>query len=472
MVHLSALDVVVLCLFLGAIFALGFSARLREATPLQYIAAGRALSLPAFVATLVSTWYGGILGIGESVSLFGLGTWVLLGLPYYVFGVVYALVLAPRVRQADQISLPERFEATWGRGPALAGATLLFLLGVPAAHVLMLGVLAQGLTGWPLWLCVILGTAFGAAFLVRGGLMADVRASMLAFAMMYIGFVVLVVTCLVNHPLPVAWAGLEPRTLFAWDGGQGVLVVTSFFILGAWTLIDPGFHQRVASARSPRTAQKGILASVGFWMLFDLLTITAGMYALALLPDRPENPLMLFPMLGEMVLPPGLKALFFCGMLGTIVSAMVGYTLVSGSTVGRDIVARVRRGASLAQETQWSRWGILAACSLAIALALSVGSVVALWFSWSGAVVGAMLLPVAMSYGILPKASPTATLVAMVLSFLVSAGWMAFGLATNNPYLVVTLPDGTSFGLGTLLPGVVVSALVFLLAGAGVKRRP
>ncbi len=80
-IHLSPLDLVVCGLFVFAIFALGFSARLRENSVLQFLAAGRRLTLPVFVATLVSTWYGGILGICESVSYSGLGTWVMFGLP-------------------------------------------------------------------------------------------------------------------------------------------------------------------------------------------------------------------------------------------------------------------------------------------------------------------------------------------------------------------------------------------------------
>ena len=90
------LDLAVILLFTACLAALGFSAKLRENSVLQYLAAGRQLSLAAFVATLVSTWYGGILGMSESVSYFGLGTWVLMGVPYYVFGVIYAVWLALR----------------------------------------------------------------------------------------------------------------------------------------------------------------------------------------------------------------------------------------------------------------------------------------------------------------------------------------------------------------------------------------
>ncbi len=465
MVTLAPLDWAVVALFFGAILALGFSARLRENTALQFIAAGRSLTLPVFVATLVSTWYGGILGMGESVQSYGLGTWVMLGLPYYVFALVYALVYARRVRDADQISIPERLEHRFGRKVALIGAGLIFLLGVPAAHVLMLGVLAQAVTGWPLALCVVVGTLVGTLFLYRGGLMADARVSLLAFVMMYVGFIVIVGYCLATHPLAQTWASIPNRDLFKWDGNQGALTVVSFFILGAWTLIDPGFHQRVASAADREVGRRGILVSILFWMFFDLLTISTGMYAIALMPTPPQEPLLIFPLFGEQILPPGLKALFFCGMLGTILTAMVGYSLVSGATLGREVVARLRPNATEPQVTLWSRWGIAGACLVAIVLALQIQSVVALWYSWSGAVIGAMLVPMSMSYGLLRRVRTSRTVIAlsMLVAFASSVAWMAYGYSHGNQYLMVTLNLGgreQQFGLGTLAPGFAISALI------------
>ncbi|MFQ3669731.1 MAG: hypothetical protein SNJ61_12710, partial [Fimbriimonadaceae bacterium] len=194
-VTLGPLDLAVVVLFVAAILALGFSARLRDSSVLQYLAAGRSLTLPAFVATLVSTWYGGILGIAESVSYFGVGTWILLGVPYYVFAIVYALWIAPRVRSADQISIPERIRHRFGVGPAFVGALLVFLLAVPAAHVLMLGTLISAFTGWEIPTAVVVAAGVGVALLYRGGLLADVRVSMLAFAMMYVGFGSIVLFC-------------------------------------------------------------------------------------------------------------------------------------------------------------------------------------------------------------------------------------------------------------------------------------
>ena len=47
----------------------------------EYLVMGRTLALPAFVATLVSTWYGGVLGVGEYSYRYGISNWLVFGLP-------------------------------------------------------------------------------------------------------------------------------------------------------------------------------------------------------------------------------------------------------------------------------------------------------------------------------------------------------------------------------------------------------
>jgi solute:Na+ symporter, SSS family len=470
--RLAPLDLAVVTIFAIAIVGLGFSAKLRSNTVLQFLAAGRSLTLPFFVATLVSTWYGGILGIGESVTYFGWGTWLLLGVPYYLFALIHAFFLAERVRGAEEISLPERLESRFGRGAGLASGLLVFLLAIPAAHMLMLGVLVQLVTGWSLGLSVVVSAALGAVFMIRGGLLADVRVSVLAFLMMYVGFALIAGYCLVNFPLGPTLASIETPELLRWNGGAGPFVIVSFLILGAWTLVDPGFHQRVASSADPSTGRKGVLVSVFFWFAFDAMTITTGMYALALLDPMPANPIAIFPAFGDQVLPPGLKAVFLCGMLGTIVSAMTGYLLVGGASFGRELVARLRPGANDAQINLWSRLGILGVGVLGVGLALRIPSVVGLWYEWGGVLVGALLLPVGLAYRRRPTALPPSAVVAsMLAAFGGSLGWMIYGKRSGNEYLEVQIL-GESVAIGTLIPALAISGTILTLAAlfGGSKR--
>src|SRR5579862_1237580 len=476
-VTFAPLDYLVVGLFLAAILALGFSAKLRDSSILQFLTAGRSLSLPAFVATLVTVWYGGILGIADSVTYYGIGTWLLMGVPYYLFAFVYAIWFAKRVRGADQISIPERLTMRWGKTAGLVGALIMFCLAVPAAHVLMLGSLVQSFTGWDQMPAIIVATLIGVLFLYKGGLLADVRVGMLDFVMMYVGFLVIDVYCLATHPPSTIVSSLRDQNMLSFSGGKGPLVVATFMILGSWTLVDPAFHQRVASSESPETGRRGIFVSIGFWFLFDILSIGAALYAMALVKTKPSS-LLLYPVFGDQILPSGLKALFFCGMLGTILSAMVGYTLVSGATIGREIVARLKPGLTDTEVTLASRAGIVISCVFAIWLALNIHHVVDLWYSWTGCVIGAMLIPVAIAY-LRDKAfltAPSWIVASMVLAFVVSFVWLLYGLKTNNSLLNVAFiqsehglsikaeaePDSPSPGrldvpVGTLAPALVIS---------------
>jgi SSS family solute:Na+ symporter len=467
MVTLGWLDAAVVSAAAALLLLLGATARIVRPEAFEYVAAGRALSLPRFVASLVVTWYGGILGIAESASYFGVGTWLLLGVPYYVFGTVYALAFAGKVREGAEISIPERLRARFGPASGLVGAVLVVLLAVPAAHALMLGTLLQSVTGMALEPATLVATAVCAVAFVRAGLVADVRAAMLAFPLTYIGFAAMVAVCLSQYPAGATLGPLLEGPLGKLDGGQGPLAVFTFFVLGAWTIVDPGFHQRVASSASGATARRGVLAAVVCWMVFDLLSITAALYAVALVEPPMGNPLLLFPALAEAVLPPGLKGLFLAGVAGTVLSALVGYALVAGSAAGREIMARGRPGPA---QVAASRWGVAVACVLAVAIALTVRSVVQLWYSWAGSVVGALLTPFVAAYLGGPALRWPDRLVASAAGagFLVGCAWMAYGNATGNPTLMVSIGGGPEWGLGTLVPSWIVASAVLgagLLAG-------
>ncbi|MCS5614510.1 MAG: sodium:solute symporter family protein, partial [Candidatus Marinimicrobia bacterium] len=85
------LDILVLGVYAAALVIIGFirSGSSRSNSE-EYLLMGRRLSLPGFVATLVTTWYGGILGLGENTYLYGVQTWFIFALPYYIFGLIFA----------------------------------------------------------------------------------------------------------------------------------------------------------------------------------------------------------------------------------------------------------------------------------------------------------------------------------------------------------------------------------------------
>ena len=87
-----------------------------------------------------------------------------------------------------------------------------------------------------------------------------------------------------------------------WDGGLGWQAIAVWYVIALSTLVEPAFYQRCFPAESERTAKNGIFWAIGFWVVFDFLMTTAGLYARALLPDL-ANPVQAFPALAAHVLP-------------------------------------------------------------------------------------------------------------------------------------------------------------------------
>jgi SSS family solute:Na+ symporter len=425
MVTISPADLAVLFCYFGVVLVIGFLSGRKRSGSVEYLLAGRSLTTPVFVMTLVSSWYGGILGVGEFSYLYGISNWVIQGIPYYLFAILFAFLLAKRIRKTEFATIPDKLEEAYDRKTAILGSVLTFLLMTPAPYVLMIGMLLRLVTGWPLDVCVMAGTVATLMYLFSGGFRSDVNTDIFEFFMMFAGIAVI---------LPFAWAKFGgwdfiarnvPAAHLTWNGGNSPQFVLVWFFIALWTLVDPSFHQRCYAARSGDVARRGILISVVFWVVFDAMTATAGLYARAVLPSL-DQPVMAYPMLAEVTLPPVAKGLFYAGMLATIMSTLNTLAFVSATTIGRDIVARIRGridDGSMAPV----RWGLLVAGSVSVALALLIPSVIRLWYTLGTVIVPGLLVPLVTSYFPGWKSGPTAAFVTMATGWLVSLGWMLAG---------------------------------------------
>jgi SSS family solute:Na+ symporter len=410
------------------------------------------MTLPAFVATLVSTWYGGILGVGEYSYLYGISNWLVFGVPYYLWAIVFAVFLARRARRTLFFSLPDHLAQAYGTGPAVTGGAMVFIMTVPSAYVLMLGTLGKLLLGWPLWLGVVLGAVVSGIYVFTGGFEALVRTDKLQVAAMYFGFALIL-------PFAVAkfggWSFITdnvPSTHLTWHGGNTVWFIFSWYFIAAQTLVDPSFYQRCYAAKSEQIARRGIFLSVAFWVVFDFLTTFTGLYARAAITGLPDAKAS-YPALAFQVLPPGLLGIFLVGLLATIVSTVDSYMFLSAISLGRDVVCRLK-AATDRMVNRATRWALLASAALAILLALSSRSIIGLWRDLGSVGVPVLLLPVLFSFGQWLKGVPGRWVVWwMVLPGVVAAGWIAIRIATG----------GYPWGLEPIFPGLAVSALLMLV---------
>lgn len=456
-VHFDTIDSVLVLTYFALVVFIGFRASRKSKNDSEdFLLAGRTLTLPMFVATLVSTWYGGILGVGEFSYNYGISNWVVFGVPYYIFALAFALFLAKRVRATSLFTVPDKLEQAYDRKTALLGSVLTFFLVTPAAYVLMLGVLVQLVFGLDLTTSILLTTFLTLCYLYSGGFRSDVWVNAFEFVMMFLGFALI---------LPFAWSkfgGFEfiranvPPLHLTWHGGNSWQFISVWFFIALWTLVDPAFHQRCYAAKDEKTAQRGILVSILFWFCFDFLTSMTGLYARAALPELKE-PMFSYPMLAELTLPSVAKGLFYIGMLATIMSTLSSLSLISAITVGKDIVGRIVQAEDkFAVVKKWTNIGLVLSGVLSVALALMVPSVVRIWYTVGTCIVPGLLVPLLASYFDKLRIPARFAFTAML------AGWGVSTLSLLYGHLnAMSQAPQYLLGIEPMYPGLTVSLLVW-----------
>jgi len=417
----------------------------------NYILAGRRLSLPGFVATLVTTWYGGVLGIGENTYNFGIQTWFIFGLPYYFFAILFAIFIAPRIRKLNFTSIPDHIHDRFGKNAGVISGVFLLFLASPAPYILSIGILLEYTVGIPFLWALIVATIFSLIYIWKGGLGAIVRTDIFQFILMFGGFILLIIFAWIKIGSPIEVIKLLPAEHLSPTGGNSIQYILVWFFIAMWTFIDPGFYQRCAAAKSPKTAQKGILISVIFWFVFDSLTLTSGLYARVLLPQG--QGLFAFPSLGQALLPPLFYGLFITGLLATIMSTIDSLGFISAFTFGRDIVGRIKEGTNQTFDNSifLIRVGLILMATIAVILAFAFPSVVKLWYITGSIFVPGLLIPFLLTLTKLKLRNRQGQIL-LIIPVLVSIMWFI---------LNSMIPD-FSFKIEPFYPGIFSSILLFV----------
>jgi SSS family solute:Na+ symporter len=442
-------------IYLILLFYLGFKGRKKKTDESEYLLGSRSLTLPAFVATLVATWYGGILGVGEFIYSYGISNWIVMGLPYYFFALLFAWALAPKIRKAHNFSIPDMLYRSYNRPVGLLGSVFIFIMISPAPYILMLAILLKIFLNISFFWSLIIGTLFSVVYVYNGGFRSVVKTDILQFFLMFISFIILFLY-LINSDISLFElpAHLDQKHL-SFSGGLSWQSIIVWFSIASWTFIDPGFHQRCAAAETPQTARKAIIISVGFWFIFDMLTTISGLYAVALLPGI--SPLMSFPQLAQTVLPPFFQGIFFVGLAAIIMSTVDSYTFLSALTLGRDIMGHISSG-KIRQEKNFAvKVGLIVSAVLAIILVLLIPSVIKLWYTLGSLFIPALLLPLLGTYFEKIRISNSMTLASMVGGFVISFTAFLWGefhqLESYAQYL---------WGIEPFFPGLIFSVLVYI----------
>ena len=114
-------------LYFLATLGIGFYKR-SEKELTSFLFAGRKLTLPALVSTLVSTWYGGILEVGRFTYENGIVTWIIFGGFYYIAALLFVKFIAPKIIERELPTIPALFLQSFGKTPAIIALCSVILL--------------------------------------------------------------------------------------------------------------------------------------------------------------------------------------------------------------------------------------------------------------------------------------------------------------------------------------------------------
>lgn len=424
---LSLLDYALVALYFVGLFAIGLAFARKKIDDENYLLGARRLTLPLFVMSLVTTWYGAILGVGEFVFYNGIVAWVVNGLLWYFVYLLFALFLAGRVHRSKKTTVADHFLEKAGPKSAKLAGLMTFIMSSPAPYVLSLSLIFRDFFGIGFNLAVLIALGVSALYIWLGGFKAVVRTDAFQFIFMFLGFGALTALS-IQH-----FGGFEylqanlPETHLTFKGELSWQTIVVWGFIAFWTFVDPSFYQRCYAAGSEPIAKKGVLISIVFWMIFDMMTLTTGLYARAAFPEG--DPQMSYFLLSDAVLPHGLRGLFLVGILSIIMSTLDAFLFASSSVISVDFLknnAWIKRHFNPSLKTL-TRVGILFTLLTCVVIIYGFESVIGIIYALGTVGVATLLAPLLLMLFGKSTFKDRSLLAVMTLTALASTAWLMEG---------------------------------------------
>lgn len=380
---------------MAGMLLLGWAVSRRISDFRDWFVAGGRMTTPLLVATLVSTYYGldVLFGGAEVGYREGIVGWFYYLRPYYLAILLAAVLIAPRLKRHDFLTLPDVAAHYYGRGAQVVIAGASFLYSLPLLAIMGIGVLLDAVLGVPFAWGVILGAAVSAAYTVMGGLVADALTDTVQFTLMCVTLGIAALLTLDAHGGMEAIARALPPSYFEPTGSYPPWVLLVFGLSALSVLVEPAFYQRIFAAVSYRAVLGALLIGLVLWAAFDWVVTILGMAAAAQgLETDPRYALLTLVM---DVLPAGLTGLFIAGVVATAMSTIDSYLLIAGGNLAYDLIRPLsRKPMDDATTLRLTRWMVLVAAGLSVLAALFFQSMVSAWIAMATVLVATALVPI------------------------------------------------------------------------------
>lgn len=487
-VSLHVVDWLIIITYIGFMLFVGFYFSKRKEGFDDYFMAGRSLTAPLLVGTLVSTFYGldTLFGTSEVGFYEGISAFFAYSLPYTALYVVMAF-LAPKFKEIfpEGTTMQEIATQKYGKTTGLITSIAAFLYSTNTMEMMGIGFLLHLVSGLPFWAGTIIGAIIVVIYTWTGGLWAVTMTDFIQFISMMItvGLALIIGWRAVGGFDQVMvglteWAGSAEDAGYFFSIGAGYLTPWTLFAYSLTSfavLCEPAFFQRIFASAGPKEVQKAFVVGVPMWLSFDwcvtfLGILGAAAIGLGIIPEVEANE-ALFAVCGQ-YLPIGLLGVFVAGVLAASMSTADSYFLVAGGVIGYDIYkGMINPQASGDQVERITKIGMLASAILSIVLAFTFERIMEVWVFQATIIIAVALVPV--YFGAFSKKPPKkiagilSTSVGLIFS-LVWYIWSNFFGSWSDDWEVYVIKIGNlelwqEYGILIITPIVII---VYLIANA------
>ncbi len=425
MYPIATIDYIIIAVYLMGMVGVGLWFAKKHTNFDDFFLAGRSLTTPLLITTLISTYYGIDVLFGDSQLGFtdGVVAWFGYARPTYAFFIIAAFLLAQRLREEDFKSLPDILDKYYGKNTRYVGAVTSFTYSLPALSLYGFGMLGEVILGWePVIGMLVLG-GIALIYTLTGGFWAVALTDSIQFLFMCVVLALAV-------PFAMNFIGgfdkmidmLEP-SYFDTMGDLSIWLIIIYASTGLAILVEPTFYQRIFAAKSYKNVRNALIIGIFIWGSYDwIITIIAmaaktGVIQGILPADVAPDAALLTVMVAA--LPAGALGLFMAGVLSTEMSTLDSYCLVAGGNVAYDIYKpAIKPDASDDELIKRTRYGILLSWVLGFAMAISFDQMLGLWVFMASILISSVMVPILLGLFVPSFRKPLAGLLSSGLGLL------------------------------------------------------
>ena len=491
-VKLHWLDYLVILVYVGFMLYIGFYFSRKRRGFDDYFMAGRGLTAPLLVGTLVSTFYGldTLFGTSEVGFFEGISGFFAYSLPYTALYVVMAF-LAPKIKEKfptgstmQEVAL-NKFGKTTGVFTSIAA----YLYSTNTMEMMGIGFVLHLITGMPFFLGTLIGAVIVVIYTWTGGLWAVTMTDFIQFVamMVTVGIAMIIGWNAVGGTAGVwegliEWTGSSEDAIYFFRPGAGYLspwTLVAYSVTALAVLCEPAFFQRMFAAASPKEIKRGFAIGVPMWLSFDwcvtfLGILGAAAIGLAIIPEVEANE-ALFAIVGQ-YLPVGVMGIFVAGVLACAMSTADSYFLVAGGVIGVDLYRNIiKPDAKERNVERATKIGMLFSAAISIALALLFERIMEVWVFQATLIVTTSLIPVyfgAFSKKPQKKAAGAAAAGFGLIASIIWYVWTNFFGVWSEDWEVYVIKLGNvelwqEYGILIITP---IALIIYLIVNAAAKK--